>query len=90
MIHKDSVIGNNVIIGNCVTIGGRNREIQVPYIKDDAYISTGAKVLGPVTIGKSSIIGANAVVLSSVPDFSIAAGIPAKIIRNNINKKDYI
>lgn len=90
VIHKNTVIGDNVIIGNCVTIGGRNKIKNVPIIKDGAYIATGAKILGDVSIGKDSIVGANSVVLEDVPDFSIAVGLPARITKKNIDKRDYI
>jgi serine O-acetyltransferase len=49
-----------------------------------AYIGTGARILGPVCIGQNSVIGANAVVLQDVPANSVAVGIPARIIRENI------
>jgi acetyltransferase-like isoleucine patch superfamily enzyme len=50
-------------------------------IKDDVWVGTGAKVLAGVTVGDGSIIGAGAVVTRDVPAFSIAAGVPAKVIR---------
>lgn len=46
-------------------------------------IETGACVLGPIKIGKYSKIGANAVVISDVPEYATAVGVPAKIITNN-------
>jgi serine O-acetyltransferase len=54
------------------------------------YISTGAKILGQVKIGNGSIIGANAVVVKDVPDNCIVAGVPAIIIKENIELEDYI
>jgi len=83
VIHKDSIIGENVSIGTNVTIGGRSGHVKVPVIGRDVYISTGAKVLGPITIGDRAIIGANAVVISDVPSDCVVAGIPAKIIKIN-------
>ena len=89
-IHKRAVIGNNVVISQGVTIGGRSKHHAVPIIGDNCHIAPGAKVLGPITIGNNSIVGANAVVIDNVPENSIVAGIPAKIIKSNINIHDYI
>ncbi|QVW33802.1 serine acetyltransferase [Geobacter sulfurreducens] len=81
VIHKNAVIGDNVIIGPNVTIGGRSNRANVPIIGNNVYISTGAKILGDITIGDRVIIGANAVVISSVPSDSVVAGVPARIIK---------
>ncbi len=89
-IHRRAVIGKNVTIGQGVTIGGRSKYKKVPIIEDGCHIAPGAKILGPIVIGKNSIIGANAVVLEDIPANSIAVGIPAKIIRENIEINDYI
>jgi acetyltransferase-like isoleucine patch superfamily enzyme len=51
------------------------------YIADNVWIGEGAVILGSITIGKNSIVGANAVVTKDVPPYSIVGGIPAKIIR---------
>lgn len=90
VIHKNAIIGRECNIGPNVTIGGKSRHPQVPVIGDNVFISSGAKILGPVHIGCNSIIGANAVVVRDIPDNCIAAGIPAKIIKENIDPKDYI
>lgn len=89
VIHARSVIGKNCVIGQCVTIGGRSKHFAVPIIGDNVYIGAGAKILGPVLIGDNSIIGAGAVVLNDVPENSIVVGVPAKVIKTNINSKDY-
>ncbi len=89
VIHPRVVIGKNVFVGNCVTIGGRNEITNVPRIADGAYIATGAKVLGDITIGEGALIGANAVVITSVPARCIAVGVPSRISRENINVRDY-
>ncbi|MGI6657053.1 MAG: serine O-acetyltransferase [Desulfobulbus sp.] len=89
VIHERCVIGNNVMIGTCVTIGGTTKKYDVPVIGDNTIISTGAKVLGPVKVGRNCVIGANAVVLSDIPDNSLVVGIPAKVIKNGIDIRDY-
>ncbi|MDM7860239.1 serine O-acetyltransferase [Alteromonas sp. ASW11-36] len=89
VIHHRVVIGENCNIGTGVTLGGTNKIEQVPMIGNNTQISTGAKIIGPVTIGSNSVVGANAVVLTDIPDNSVAVGIPAKIIKSNINVDEY-
>ena len=89
VIHPRVKMGRNVFVSNGVTIGGRNELPNVPRIGDDVFISTGAKILGDITIGEGSVIGANAVVIRSVPPRSIAVGVPARISRENINVRDH-
>ena len=48
--------------------------------ESNVMVGAGAKILGPLRIGRSSIIGANAVVLQDVPPFSIMAGAPARVV----------
>jgi L-malate glycosyltransferase len=88
VVHKRAVLGRNVVILPGVTIGGRNNRYEVPRIGDDVYIGPGAKILGDVTIGNGAVIGANAVVVHSVPSRTVAAGIPARILRENINTRE--
>ncbi len=89
VVHARAVVGRNTIIGQCVTIGGRSKHYAVPVIGDNVYIGAGAKILGPVTIGDNCIIGAGAVVLKDVPANTVVAGVPAKIIKSNINPRDF-
>lgn len=82
VIHKDSVIGDNCMIAQHVTIGGGNsRYPGLPSIGNNVHISHGAIVFGGITIGDNVVIGANAVVCKPVPDNAVAAGVPAKILR---------
>lgn len=83
VVHKRAVIGDNVVIGTTVTIGGRAGHADVPEIGECAMIGSGAKILGPVKIGRHASIGANAVVLQDVPDYGVAVGAPARVIRIN-------
>lgn len=85
VIHKDAVIGKNCVIESNVTIGGRNNIPSAPVIGDNVFIGTGARILGNIHIGNGSIIGANAVVLHDVPERCSVAGVPAKILHENIN-----
>ena len=88
-IHGRAVVGDNVSIGTCVTIGGTTRKYEVPVIGDNTIISSGAKILGPVRIGRNCVIGANAVVLEDIPDNCVSVGVPARIIKTNIDIADY-
>jgi serine O-acetyltransferase len=90
VIHERAIIGNNVIIGSGVTIGGTSHHHKVPIIGDNCLISPGAKILGPITIGNNCVIGANAVVIRDVSDNTLVAGVPAKIIKSNIKVSDYV
>ncbi|GGG07680.1 hypothetical protein GCM10010913_31840 [Paenibacillus aceti] len=88
-------IGNNVRIAtNCtlipanhifsdpnipITFQGETREGIT--IEDDVWLGAGVKVLDGVVIGRGSVIGAGSVVNKSIPPFSIAVGIPAKVIK---------
>jgi len=76
-------IGKNCIIHQGVTLGARGEEhlLDNPVVGDEVEIATGAKVLGGVQLGHFARIGANAVVLSSVPDGGVAVGIPARVLR---------
>lgn len=83
VIHRRAVIGDRAIIGAGVTIGGRSGSLGVPVIGEGAFIGGGAKVLGDIRIGAYASIGANAVVLHDVPDYGVAVGIPARVVRIN-------
>ena len=83
ILHRNVIIEDRVIVGAGVTIGGRSGHTRVPVLCEGAMIGAGAKVLGPVRVGRYASVGANAVVLHDIPDFGVAVGIPAKIIRIN-------
>lgn len=90
VIHGRAVIGENCIIGQGVTIGGRSKKVEVPRIGNNCYLGAGCRLLGDIIIGDNSIIGPNSVVLENVPSNSIVVGIPARVIKSNINPKDFI
>jgi len=89
VIHHRSIIGKNVIIHSGVSLAGTSKKHGIRTIGDNCIISTGAKIIGPVNIGRNCVIGANAVVLTDIPDNCVAVGIPAKIIKRDINIFDY-
>ncbi|SMP62839.1 serine O-acetyltransferase EpsC [Anoxynatronum buryatiense] len=82
VIGETAEVGDNVTLFHGVTLGGTGKDQgkRHPTVSDNAIIGTGAKVLGPITIGAYAKVGANAVVLKDVPDHCSAVGIPAKII----------
>lgn len=90
VLHPRVKIGKDVIISQQVTIGGRSKIYEVPLIGDNVFIGTGAKILGNVIVGNNVVIGANAVVVKSIPSNCVVAGVPAKIVKDNINIKDYM
>ncbi|MDP3090975.1 MAG: serine acetyltransferase [Nitrospira sp.] len=90
VIHGDAVIGNDVHIDQCVSIGGNVTELGVPTIGNGVYIGAGAKILGPVVIGSHTVIGANAVVITDLPSNSVAVGVPARVIRHDIDPTSFL
>ncbi len=86
LIHSTGIVingrvrgGSNVHLEHQVTIGAERR--QCPVLGDDVFIGAGAKILGSITIGDGTRIGANAVVLHDVPPYATAVGIPARVVR---------
>lgn len=81
-----TVIGGTSKVGARVKFMGNNtvgtaKDNGCPVIEDDVVVGCGARILGPIRIGKGAFIGANAVVLSDVPPGAVATGIPARIHR---------
>ena len=77
-------IGDDVQIRHNVTFGltGHGDPIhRLPILEDRVVVGAGAAILGPITIGHDSVIGANAVVTQDVPPHSLVAGIPGRVIR---------
>lgn len=78
VIGGTSKVGNRVkFMGNNTV--GTNKDNGCPVIEDDVVVGCGARILGPIRIGKGAFIGANAVVLTDVPAGAVATGIPAKV-----------
>ncbi|MFH0876675.1 MAG: serine O-acetyltransferase EpsC [Candidatus Omnitrophota bacterium] len=90
VIGETSVVGNNVTLYQGVTLGGTGKEKgkRHPNVGDNVVIGTGAKVLGNITIGENSYIGANAVVVKDVPPNSTVVGVPGRITRQDGKKID--
>lgn len=88
VIGETTEIGDDVMVYHGVTLGGRSlaKGKRHPTIGNRVTVGAGAKVLGPLTIGDDSAIGANAVVTHDVPAESIATGIPA-VVRHRSEKQ---
>lgn len=80
VIHPKVYIGPNCLIHQQVTIGVKRGSLGAPKLTGHVDVGAGAKIIGDILIGKHTLIGANAVVTKDVPDYSIVAGVPAKII----------
>jgi serine O-acetyltransferase len=82
VIGETAHIGNNCLIYHGVTLGGvdLNPVKRHPTLKDNVVIGAGAKILGNIEIGEYARVGANSVVIRSVPAHSTAIGIPARIM----------
>ena len=89
VVHARAVVGKNCMIGQGITIGGKSGWYEVPVIGDHVEINAGARIIGPIHIGNNVIIGANAVVVKDVPDNCVVAGIPARIIKENMTPEDF-
>jgi serine O-acetyltransferase len=82
VIGETAIVGDDVTLYQGVTLGGTGKEHgkRHPTIEDNVVVGGGAKILGNITVGKNSRIGAGSVVLRSVPDDSTVVGVPGHII----------
>ncbi len=83
VIGETAEIGDDCLLYQCVTLGGTGKDKgkRHPTLGDNVMVGSGAKVLGPFTVGDNARIAANAVVLSEVPANSTAVGVPARVAR---------
>lgn len=87
VIGETTIIGDDCILYQGVTLGGVGTgEYKVkrhPTLKNNVMISAGAKIIGDVTIGDNSIVGASSVVLKDVPPNCTVVGVPGRIVKEN-------
>ncbi len=81
VIGETAEIGDDVLMYHQVTLGGRSRGRfkRHPTIGNNVLLGAGAKIIGPITIGEGTKVGANALVVKDVPPNSIVTGIPANM-----------
>ncbi len=85
VIGETAEVGQSVTLYHGVTLGGTslNKGKRHPTLEDNVVVGAGAKVLGAITIGANSRIGANAVVVKSVPPDSVVVGVPGQVVRRS-------
>ena len=90
VIGETTEIGNNVTIYQGATLGGTGKDKgkRHPTVESGVMISAGAKVLGPITIGRNAKIGAGSVVLKDVPANATVVGVPGVVVRLNGERTD--
>ena len=83
VIGETAEVGEDVTIFHGTTLGGTSmsKGKRHPTVGDRVVIGAGAKVLGPITLGSDTKVGANAVVVKNVPDGAVAVGVPAAVKR---------
>lgn len=83
VIGETAEIGDNVTLYHGVTLGGVswNKGKRHPTLCDNVVVGAGAKVLGPITIGKNARVGANSVVIHPLPEGKTVVGIPGKVVQ---------
>ena len=92
VIGETAKIGNNVTLYSGVVLGGTSikREKRHPSLGNDIVVGTGAKILGPITIGDNVKVGANSVVVTDVPPNSVVVGVPGRIVARKGTKIEKI
>ena len=89
IITPQSIIGENCTIFNGVTLGVNHfNRSGYPVVGNNAIIYPGAKVIGNVRLGDNCIVGANSVVIKSIPSNSVVGGIPARVLKIRENLQD--
>jgi serine O-acetyltransferase len=88
VIGQTAIVGDGVILYQGVTLGGTSlrREKRHPTLGDRVVVGAGAKVLGAIEIGAGTRIGANSVVVESVPPNSTVVGIPGRVIQRGVRE----
>lgn len=86
VIGETAEIGDDVMLYHGVTLGGRTQDAtgkRHPTLANGVVVGSGAKILGPITVGHNTVVGANAVVTKNAPEDSILVGVPARARRRD-------
>jgi len=92
VIGETAEIGDDVTIYQGVTLGGTGKDVgkRHPTVGNHVMIGAGAKVLGPFKIGDNTNIAAGSVVLNEIPENCTAVGTPARVVKQNGVRVDYL
>ena len=90
VIGETSEIGDDCMMYHGVTLGGTSwdKVKRHPTLKDGVIIGAGAKILGPITLGKNVRVGSNSVVVRSVEDNCTVVGIPGRVLKKKVSDDD--
>ena len=90
VIGETSEIGDDCMMYHGVTLGGTswNKVKRHPTLKDGVIIGAGAKILGPIILGKNVRVGSNSVVVRSVDDNCTVVGIPGRVLKKKVSDDD--
>lgn len=85
VIGETAVLGDYVTLYQGVTLGGTGKQTgkRHPSLKNNVMVGAGTRILGAITIGENSKIGAGSVVLKDIPDNCTVVGVPGKVVRNH-------
>jgi serine O-acetyltransferase len=89
VIGETAEVGNDVTLYHGVTLGGTSWSPgkRHPSLEDGVVVGAGAKILGPITIGRGTRVGANSVVIESTPPEVTVVGIPARVVRPELTHR---
>lgn len=90
VIGETTIIGNDVLIYQQVTLGGTGKEHgkRHPTLGNGVIVGAGAKVLGNINLGNYVRVGAGSVVVEDVPDYSTVVGVPGRIVHQKFRDKN--
>jgi serine O-acetyltransferase len=90
VIGETAEIGDDCMMYHGVTLGGTSwdKVKRHPTLKDGVIIGAGAKILGPITLGRNVRVGSNSVVVKSINDNCTVVGIPGRVLKNKISDDD--
>ena len=90
VIGETTTIGDDVLIYQQVTLGGTGKDQgkRHPTLENNVIVGAGAKVLGNITIGEGTRIGAGSVVVDDVPENSTVVGIPGRVVQRHFINND--